>query len=77
MGYLVIALLAIIVYTEILPTLSVVFEVVQAKLHNKILIIQQSSIHIQEDIQNTSSRMENKNTVAIGFHDDSEEEYYG
>lgn len=76
MEYLLLTIIVIIIYTEILPTLSIIFEFIRTWISGKILIIQQSTVHIQEDIQNTSNRLEKKNTFAIGFHDESEDEFY-
>lgn len=68
MGYLLLAVLSIIVYVEVLPTISIVFELMRTWLASKITIIQQHTVHVQEDIQDTQSRMEPTNSVAIGFH---------
>ena len=35
---------------------------------SKITVIQQYTVHTQEDIQDTQARMEQSNSVAIGFH---------
>ena len=66
--YLLLALLSIIVYTEFLPTLSIFFELIRTWITSKIAIIQQYTVHTQEDIQDTQARMEPNNSVAIGFH---------
>lgn len=79
MEYLLLAVLSIIVYAEVLPTISVIFEFIRTLIAAKITIIQQSTVHIQEDIQDTHSRMEQNSTVAMGFHvssHDLEEEEY-
>ena len=68
MKYLLLAILSIIVYAEILPTLSIFFELIRTWLAAKITIIQQHTVHAQEDIQDTQARMEPTNSVAIGFH---------
>lgn len=68
MKYLLLAILSIIVYTEILPTISVLFELIRTWLASKVTIIQQYMVHTQEDIQNTQARMEQNNSIAIGFH---------
>ena len=60
--------MVIIVYAEVLPTISMLFEFIRTSVASKIAIIQQHTVHIQEDIQNTQSRMEPNNSVAIGFH---------
>mgnify|MGYP001623606940 CR=1 FL=1 len=66
--YLLLAVLSIVVYAEVLPTLSMLFELVRTWLASKITIIQQYTVHTQEDIQNTQARIEPNNSVAIGFH---------
>ena len=68
MDYLLLAILSIIVYTEVLPTISMMFELIRTWLAAKITIIQQHTVHAQEDIQDTQARMEPTNSVAIGFH---------
>ena len=68
MEYLLLAVLSIIVYAEILPTISVFFELIRTWMASKITVIQQYTVHIQEDIQEAQARMEQTNSVAIGFH---------
>ena len=68
MEYLLLAVLSIIVYAEVLPTISVIFEFIRTLIAAKITIIQQRTVHAQEDIQDTQARMEPNNSVAIGFH---------
>ena len=68
MEYLLLVVLSIIVYAEVLPTISIVFELIRTWLAAKITIIQQRTVHVQEDIQDTQARMEPSNSVAIGFH---------
>lgn len=68
MEYLLLAVLTIIVYTEVLPTISIFFELIRTIMAAKITIIQQHTVHAQEDIQDTQARMEPTNSVAIGFH---------
>lgn len=79
MEYLLLAVLIIIIYAEVLPTISMVFELTRTWLASKITIIQQHTVHVQEDIQDTQTRMEPTNSVAIGFHAspeiEKEEEY--
>lgn len=67
MDYLLLAVLVIIVYAEVLPTISILFELVRTYLTAKITIIQQNMVYVQEDIQNVQSKMEQTNTNAIGF----------
>ena len=66
--YLLLAVLSIVIYAEVLPTISVIFELIRTWLAAKITIIQQRTVHLQEDIQDTQTRMEPSNSVAIGFH---------
>lgn len=66
--YLLLAVLVIIVYAEVLPTISMLFELIRTWLASKITVIQQYTVHTQEDIQDTQARMESTNSVAIGFH---------
>lgn len=68
MQYLLLAVLSIIVYAEVLPTLSIFFELIRTWMASKITVIQQYTVHTQEDIQNTQARMEPSSSVAIGFH---------
>lgn len=68
MEYLLLVVLSIIVYAEVLPTISIVFELIRTWFAFKIAVIQQYTLHAQEDIQDTQSRMESTNSVAIGFH---------
>lgn len=72
MEYLLLAILSIIIYTEILPTLSIFFEFIRTWLASKITLIQQHTVHVQEDIQDTQERTEPKDIQAIGFHTPSE-----
>lgn len=67
MEYLLLAVLSIIVYAEVLPTISILFEFIRTLVASKIAIIQQHTVHAQEDIQNTQARMEPQQTQAIGF----------
>lgn len=77
MEYLLLAILSIIVYAEILPTISMLFELIRTWLASKIAIIQQDTVHAQEDIQDTQSRLESQHSHVIGFQippDDEEME---
>lgn len=67
MEYLLLSVLSIIVYAEVLPTLSIFFELIRTYLAAKITIIQQDTVYVQEDIQNVQAKMEQTNTNAIGF----------
>ena len=75
MNYLVLVFLSIIVYMEILPTVSIFFELIRTWLACKIAIIQQYTVHTQEDIQDTQARMEPTNQHRIGFDITRQEEY--
>ena len=68
MNYLILALLVILVYSEILPTLTMVFELIRVYLGNKIALIQNNTIHLQEEIEQIRSRLEEQSQTAIGFH---------
>lgn len=77
MQYLLLVILSIIVYAEVLPTISILFELIRTWFAAKITIIQQNTVHIQEDIQDTQARLEPQHSRAIGFQvEDEEEEYY-
>lgn len=67
MQYLLLAILTIIIYAEVLPTISILFELIRTWLASKITIIQQSTLHTQEDIQDTQARLESQNSHVIGF----------
>lgn len=75
MQYLLLAVLSIIVYAEVLPTISILFELIRTWLACKIAIIQQYTVHAQEDIQDTQARMEPTNQHRIGFDITRQEEY--
>ena len=68
MEYLLLAFVIIIIYVEIIPTITILFDLVRTWLASKIAIIQQYTLHVQEDIQDIQARMEQSNSVAIGFH---------
>lgn len=75
MQYLLLAVLSIIVYAEVLPTISILFELIRTWIACKIAIIQQYTVHTQEDIQDTQARMEPTNQHRIGFDIARQEEY--
>lgn len=80
MEYLLLAVLSIIIYTEIFSTLSMFFELIRTWFACKIAILQQYTMHVQEDIQDTQERMQPKQSQVIGFHvphdtEDSEDDY--
>lgn len=74
MQYLLLAVLLIIVYAEVLPTISMLFELIRTWLASHIAIIQQHTVHAQEDIQDTQARMEPTNQHRIGFDITRQEE---
>lgn len=74
MQYLLLAVLSIIVYAEILPTVSVGFELLRTWIASKIAIIQLQTTQMQEDIQEIQAKMEPQQTHAIGFQIPSESE---
>lgn len=67
MEYLLLTVLSIIVYTEVLPTISMLFELIRTWFAAKLQLFN-NILHAQEDIQDTQARMEPTNSVAIGFH---------
>lgn len=67
MNYLLLAVLSIIIYAEVLPTISLGFEWLRTWLTSKIAILQLNTTQIQEDIQEAQARMEPQQTQAIGF----------
>lgn len=67
MEYLLLSICAIIIYSEVLPTLTLFFDLIRTWIASKIAIIQQNTVHVQEDIQDTQARMEPSNTHVIGF----------
>ena len=75
MQYLLLATLSIIVYAEVLPTISIFFELIRTWIACKIAIIQQYTLHTQEDIQDTQARMEPTKQHRIGFDITRQEEY--
>lgn len=80
MQYLLLAILSIIIYAEILPTISIFFELVRTLIAAKIAIVQQNTVHVQEDIQDTQARLEPQHSHVIGFQippddEEMEEEY--
>ena len=72
MEYLLLAVLIIIIYAEVLPTISIIFELIRTWIASKIAVIQQCAIHVQEDIKNTQDRMEHTSTHVIGFNTEPE-----
>lgn len=74
MEYLLLAILSIIVYAEVLPTISMFFELIRTWLAAKITLIQQNTVHAQEDIQDVQARLEPQHSHVIGFQIPSETE---
>lgn len=75
MQYLLLTVLSIIVCAEVVRTISILFKLVRTWLACKIAIIQQYTVHTQEDIQDTQARMEPTNQHRIGFDITRQEEY--
>lgn len=80
MNYLLLAVLSIIVYAEVLPTISLGFEWLRTWIAAKIAIIQVRTAQMQEDLQEAQERLEKQSSHAIGFavpsqRDDEEEEW--
>lgn len=80
MNYLLLAVLSIIVYAEVLPTISPGFEWLRTWVAAKIAIIQLRAAQVQEDLQEAQERLEKQSSHAIGFavpsqRDDEEEEW--
>ena len=73
MEYLLLAVIIIIIYAEIIPTISIFFELIRTWISSKTLIIQQNTVHIQEDIQNTTERIHSETVPVIGFQPPTEE----
>lgn len=78
MDYLFVILLTIFIYNYIFPVLSSLSELVNALITNKISVVQQKTIHIQEDIENTYNQINkiSNDPGAIGFYVEDEEEIY-
>lgn len=81
MQYLLLAILSIIVYAEVLPTISLGFEWIRTWIAAKIAIIQLETAQMQEDLQESQERLEKQSSHAIGFAVptemiDEEDEYY-
>lgn len=81
MQYLLLAVLSIIIYAEVLPTISLGFEWVRTWIAAKIAIIQLETAQMQEDLQEAQERLEKQSTHAVGFAVptemiDEEDEYY-
>lgn len=79
MNYLLLAVLSIIVYAEVLPTISLEFEWIRTWIAAKIATIQLKTAQMQEDLQEAQERLEKQSSHAIGFvvpsqdNDDEEE----
>lgn len=78
MDYLLIALLSIFVYNYILPALVSLLDLVNSIMIKKTTIIQQETVHIQEDIENVYNKINktSNDPGAIGFYIEDEEEIY-
>lgn len=78
MDYLLIALLSIFVYNYILPALVSLLDLVNSIMMKKTTIIQQETVHIQEDMENVYNKINktSNDPGAIGFYIEDEEEIY-
>lgn len=77
MNYLLYAVLVIVVYAEVLPTISLMFEYIRTWLGYGINTVQQKAVAKQEAIQEAQERLQPQHSNAIGFQvtSESEEEY--
>lgn len=73
MNYLLLAVLSIIIYAEVLPTISLVFEYIRTWIALGITITQQKTVIIQEQTQEAQERLEPQQAHAIGFQYQGEE----
>lgn len=67
MNYLLYAVLVIVVYAEILPTISLMFEYIRTWLGYGINTVQQKAVAKQEAIQEAQERLQPQHSNAIGF----------
>lgn len=75
MNSLILAMLVIVVYAEVLPTISICFEFIRTFITLQIAKIQYAISTIQEGIEQAQERMKPTNTFAVGFQA-PQEEYY-
>lgn len=67
MNYLLYAVLVIVVYAEVLPTISLMFEYIRTWLGYGINTVQQKAVSKQEAIQEAQERLQPQHSNAIGF----------
>lgn len=67
MNYLLYAVLVIVVYAEVLPTISLMFEYIRTWLGYGINTVQQKAVAKQEEIQEAQERLQPQHSNAIGF----------
>lgn len=67
MNYLLYAVLVIVVYAEVLPTISLMFEYIRTWLGYGINTVQQKAVAKQEAIQEPQERLQPQHSNAIGF----------
>lgn len=77
MNCLLLAVLTIVVYAEVLPTTSLMFEYIRTWIAYGITSIQQRTTIMQEEIQQAQERLQPQQAHAIGFqvYDEGEEDY--
>lgn len=73
MNYLLLAVLSIIIYAEVLPTISLIFEYIRTWLALGITTTQQKTVIIQEQTQEAQERLQPQSSHAIGFQYQGEE----
>lgn len=67
MNYLLYAVLVIVVYAKVLPTISLMFEYIRTWLGYGINTVQQKAVTKQEAIQEDQERLQPQHSNAIGF----------
>lgn len=75
MNYLLYAVLVIVVYAEVLPTISLMFEYIRTWLGYGINTVQQKAVAKQEAIQEAQERLQPQHSNAIGFQYQGETTY--
>lgn len=75
MNYLLYAVLVIVVYAEVLPTISLMFEYIRTWLGYGINTVQQKAVAKQEAIQEAQERLQPQRSNAIDFQYPEEPTY--
>lgn len=75
MNYLLYTVLVIVVYAEVLPTISLMFEYIRTWLGYGINTVQQKVVVKQEAIQEAQGRLQPQHSNAIGFQYPEEPTY--